>query len=278
MDRTADPLAVEFDTRAYLEEFFGLRDGQLSFDARLLLHYCAKLVRRHKLCGIEVLSLGSGPSLTEVISLATVAREIHMSDISASNRRALERFDAPSEDGFDWRPLVAQAIAEERQAGTDMLDGGAYAAVEPEAVEARLATLKSRITKVLASDATRRDPLHGEGRTDYDLVISLFCIDAASRDLESWHGCLENLTGLVRPGGLLVFGTSLESSSYRFGEQVHGSAFVTEATLWTAITAHGFELVEPEPARFVEQNPDRLYSGGLYLTARKGGDADRSQH
>jgi len=258
-----------FDAISYLDEFFGITAGNISIDARLLLHYCSRLVREHELQGSTVLSLGCGPSICEVLNLAGVASAIHMSDISEANRVALEQRDSPDALGFDWRPLFAQALAEERNPLEKMLEGDAYRAVGANAVTERVNRLNKCLTLILPCDVTRADPLEGRGFSSYDIVISLFCVDAASRDLPTWQRCFKNMCDLVAPNGLLTFGTSLESSAYKFGDQIYESAFVTEEMVLDALRSNGFSLVAPDIVRFEEDNPERIYSGGVYLTAQK---------
>lgn len=259
----------DFDARAYLREFFGVEAGMISFDARLLLHYSSRLIRSHDLQGARVLSLGSGPSLCEVLCLAGVAGEIHMSDISAANRDALARWANPGPDGFDWTPLIAQALAEERNLLDDVLAGDAFGMIDADAVARRRSAVRDRVTQVLPCDISRADPLGGQGFPHYDVVASLFAVDAASRDITEWAGCFRNACELVVPGGLLFFGTSLESDRYSFGSQVYETACVSKSMLLDHLAANGFTLVPPAPVSFTEHDPQRLYAGGLYLTARK---------
>lgn len=103
----------------------------------------------------------------------------------------------------------------------------------------------------------------------YVIISCLFCIDAASTEHNDRVDCLPNMVTLIKPGGLLVLGSTLNSSEYSIGTQSYRAATITERMLENALQQHGLVKTNPGMERFIEHQADRSYAGGLYLTAGK---------
>ena len=55
----------------------------------------------------DLLDLGTGPSITSVISASKYCDTITVSDYSPGNRRYLQQWIDRDEDAFDWTPYIS---------------------------------------------------------------------------------------------------------------------------------------------------------------------------
>ena len=137
-----------------------------------------------------VLEVGSGPVIQHGISVAAFASEIVFSDISSSNREAIQKWLDGDADAFNWSPHFDYVVK--------TLEGKG----EKEAREREQRMRK--ISKVVFCDALSETPMEKGYEGSYDVVLDMQCLDAVCAEKKDFIKCVRNLHSLLKPGGMFV--------------------------------------------------------------------------
>ena len=136
--------------------------------------------------GLKVLDYGSGPSILSIISAATKASEIVLSDYTDNNRKFLCQWLDRNSVAFDWSPYFHFVVKE--------LEGKRESEVEE-----RQEQVRKLVKAVVHCDLTQDPPIDRSYDQLYDIVLCtnlpqvvttstcLMPVDSAS--LSSLEGC-----------------------------------------------------------------------------------------
>jgi nicotinamide N-methyltransferase len=238
-----------FDSNAYLNEYYQM----IAHDAQSMLHFMVTSFQ-HMPAALRVLDFGGGPTLYTAIVAAERALEIHLSDYSAANRRAVEAWLHAEAEAFDWRHFVEAVLA---------LEGREASAA---AVAAREALVRARLRAVLVCDVTQQPPLAIPDEGAYDVVCANLCLEAVAQDAREWRRYLQHLAALVRPGGHLLMTTVRRGTIYPIGTQLFPIAYLDEDDVRVGLQEAGF-MEESITMQIVpSDHPVHPYDG-LILTA-----------
>jgi len=203
--------------------------------------------------GRSVLVFGAGPTLHHAFPFASCARSIDLSDVLPRNLREIERWLAAEAGAHDWRPFARHALA----CAGEAADEAGVARLE--------ARTRARIGRLLHSDLRRRQPL-AAAQQAYDVVVSTYCADSATDDIDTWALYMQRIATLVRPGGLLVVAALRRCRGYHVGGHVFPSANVDEADLRRVLAPLAAELhIE---ARHLPEQARHGYGGILLARGR----------
>jgi hypothetical protein len=165
------------------------------------------------------LVFGVGPTLHHVFPIARYASEIHLGDYLRCNLDEIARWIRAESGAHDWQPFVSYALQCEgitHPTRPDILD------------RERLA--RARITKLLEIDIRNHRPL-GNAQGCYATVLSAYCADSATADLDDWRLFMRRIVGLVRPGGTLLVAALGRTRSYFVGGKAFPSPFLDAADM-----------------------------------------------
>ena len=183
-----------FDAYDYLRTRF----GDLSVEHRVQF----PLIKLHELfqskfesfvhsgIGPKVLEFGSGPVIQHGISVAAFASEIVFSDISSSNRGAIQKWLDEDGDAFNWSPHFDYVVK--------TLEGKG----EKEASEREQRMRK--ISKVVFCDALSETPMEKGYEGPYDIILECGCLDTACSDENTFIKCIRTLHSLLKKGGMFA--------------------------------------------------------------------------
>jgi hypothetical protein len=155
------------------------------------------------------LVFGVGPTLHHVFPIATRASEIHLGDFLRCNLGEIARWIGKDEGAHDWQPFVSYTLQCEGIADptcADILD--------------REQRVRARITALLEVDIRNDRPLANAQRR-YATVLSAYCADSATADIDVWRTYMRRIVALVRPGGTLLVAALGQTDGYFVG----GKAF-----------------------------------------------------
>lgn len=205
------------------------------------------------------LEYGCGPTLHRAIALAPYAETIDMADWLPDNLASVrEWLDAGPANG-DWHRFTRFVMERER-----------HSAIDVAGVVAREALTRSRVRHLLVSDARWSQPLGPTLTAQYDALVSGFCLDAVSDDKAVWRRCMDNVLGLVAPGGTVILHFLHRCRAYRCGERMFPGADLSIDDVALCLTALGFDprtidvQVIPCP-----DNAEYGYTGILTASARR---------
>ncbi|KAI6214743.1 Nicotinamide N-methyltransferase [Aphelenchoides besseyi] len=86
--------------------------------------------------------------------------------------------------------------------------------------------------------------------TEFDVVITIFCLEYASETLEEYRRAVRNATTLIKSGGFLVQGGGfksfgvLEANEYGFSGRRFKSCFIRKENVLEALKESGLETTE----------------------------------
>ncbi|HVF10866.1 MAG TPA: guanitoxin biosynthesis pre-guanitoxin forming N-methyltransferase GntF [Abditibacteriaceae bacterium] len=218
----------DWDPAAYNKEYY----SEVTLDGRYLMEWVIESVQAAPPVDVA-LEFGSGPTVLHLFPLVAKAREIHVAEYLADNRKEVERWIAHEPGTHDWRPFTLEFLRMEGNVNpTD------------EQAQSREDEVRRRITRVLHGDAGITDPLGPDMRGYYPLVTSLCCADSATNDKGTWRLFMRNIASLVKPGGMLVLSACGEHSFYCVGERCFPGANISGQDMLASLTELGFRDID----------------------------------
>jgi NNMT/PNMT/TEMT family len=248
-----------FEAQNYLEEYY----STIGPENLALLKFFAEAYRDVPKDSV-MLEFSGGPTLYSLISAANSVSEIHFSDYLPQNLAEINRWVSGIRTTNIWDRYFEEALRLER-----------LHPVTPEAVEARMARLRQKITNLLFCDAFSPTPLEGNHRQTYDVVAANFVAESITESMPQWQGVIGNICSTLRPGGTLIM-TALQGANYYSVSDRHYSAVsITEMDLVQALIRAGFRpnsmLVQTISAETLEHGDDcyQGYQGMIFIKAKK---------
>ncbi|XP_051982565.1 nicotinamide N-methyltransferase [Xyrauchen texanus] len=225
-----------FDSRAYVQNFYSCPRGHS--DEKDFLSFVLGCLSRtfstgkHK--GQRLIDVGSGPTIHSVISACDFYEEIVLSDFTDNNRREIENWLKHEDGCFDWKPVLRYVCELEGKSPSDL--------------ETKL---KQRIKKVLKCDVRLENPFYPNTLEPADCVITSLCLEAACKDIETYHYALHGISKLLRPGGLLVMVGVLGETFYKVDEQLFSCLRLSQSNIEDALhglglSVHEFNILKAE--------------------------------
>jgi hypothetical protein len=209
--------------------------------------------------GKPILFFGVGPTLHHVFLAAGKASEIHLADPLPANLEEIERWLRRDPDAHDWSPFVRCTLECE-----------GHTAPSDEQVSAREELVREKVTRLLEVDAREANPFVDGGERHYETVISPYWADSATDDRSVWETMMENIAGLVRPGGTFVTAALRNCRYHMVGGKRFPSAGVDEHAM-QAVLEPRFGLRQSIEVRHLNGHEELGYSGIVLAWGQQGG-------
>ena len=240
-----------FNARAYLEEYY----ADIGAENLAILHFLVRTLREVSSESV-LLDFGGGPTVYSMIASANHVREIHFCDYLDSNLEQVQMWLECHPRAFDWTEFIKTTL---------VLEGNDYS---KQGVILRENEIRQRVTHVLHCDANLPQPIETDV-SGYDVLVTNFCAESATDDVEQWRKFVGNITSLIKPGGRLIMSTLKGASSYGIGKESFPAVNIVESDLLELLIDVGFEYnsihIESVPA----DRPSRHYQGLMFVTAIK---------
>ncbi|XP_075071442.1 phenylethanolamine N-methyltransferase [Mixophyes fleayi] len=213
-----------FNPKAYLQNNyvppradFSREDSVMCWKLRCLHEACAK----GEINGCTLVDIGSGPTIYQLLSAFENFKDVIMTDYLEVNREELKKWLKKEPGTFDWSPYFEHVCK---------LEG------KGEPWQDKQKRFRERVTRVIPVDIHQSCPLGKELVSgSVDCLVSSFCLEACSPDLEAFQKALENITGILKPQGHLLLIGALEESYYLAGEARLSVVPVTEEVVKKAL-------------------------------------------
>jgi hypothetical protein len=193
-----------------------------------------------------------------------------MSDVLAENLDEIELWLNGEPRAFDWTPFIRRALELEAELEQERAVGEPYQRASTEQIAARASVIRGRITALLPGDVRQSSPLGDIGDGAYDIVMALFCLEAAVSTTEEWQQVVANVATLLKPKGVLVLAALADSTGYRSGAQRFTIQRITEDTCRAALRSAGFDEATIHIEHVGASTPDaNVYQGALLCTVQK---------
>ena len=178
-------------------------------------------------CSVQVLEFSAGPSLSSVISAATKASQIILTDYTESNRKALCQWLNRDNDAFDWSLHFHYVVKKLEGKGDNE-------------VEERMEQIHELVKAVPCT--VMEEPALLEHNKLYDVVITFLVAEVVATNLEEVSLYLTRIGRFVKPGGtLLYYGVENRYGYYDVGGNHFPNLHVTAAFVMSALEAAGFK-------------------------------------
>ncbi|KAI6235794.1 Nicotinamide N-methyltransferase [Aphelenchoides besseyi] len=226
----------KFSPLDYLNDFYSTAKEDVAM--QIVLFFLPGILYRLPSNNIEtVLDLGSGPTIHASLVMRNRASNLFSSDYAEVNRETLTNW-IKNQSPFDWKN-VCEWI-------------GGIEATQETAQQMENNT-RQKMRAVLNVDVHKQPVIRSvhykvnesiQIPTEFDVVITIFCLEYASETLEEYRRAVRNATTLIKSGGFLVQGGVLEANEYGFSGRRFKSCFIRKENVLEALKESGLETTE----------------------------------
>nr|XP_060643320.1 nicotinamide N-methyltransferase-like [Anolis sagrei ordinatus] len=224
----------KFCPKNYLNMYLSFESGD-SLNCRtvfaIILDKLHKAFAKGGIRGDTLIDIGSGPSIHQLLSACESFKEIIVSDFLEQNQEEMKKWLKKDPETFDWAPVLKYVC---------QLEGDREKWMEKEE------KLRKAIKQVLKCDVTLANPFDPVEIHPADSVLSTYCIEAACKDLDTYHLAMKNVGSLVKPGGHLILVVALEETFYMVGPHKFSSLYLTPEVVRDVLKGAGFDIVSSE--------------------------------
>lgn len=221
---TANGFNHHFDPKAYLQELFSEPDDEDRYSVSFMTRVLKSLPDN-----LFIHEFGGGPTLYSVAALAPKAREIHFSDVVDASLREVDLWLKNDLQAHDWNPYIKLALEADGLPAT------------PEAIAQRAARMRQTITRLMRCDGQSSDPIELRD-VEYDLVTAHHCTDVAATTFDEWVQVIQNITGIVRPGGWLMLSVTTGAQTYQVGDVTFACVNLSPEEIREGLQFAGYQL------------------------------------
>ncbi|XP_058050153.1 nicotinamide N-methyltransferase-like [Ahaetulla prasina] len=172
-----------------------------------------------------LINIGSGASIHQFLSACKSFREIIAMDCADQNREEVQRWLRKEPGAFDWT-LIVKYVCE--------LEGDSEKWPEKEE------KIRRALKRYLKCDVTQPNPLAPLVLPPADCLLSSLCFDGACRDIPTYRSAFRNISSLLKPGGHLLFYSTLELHYYIVGQQRFSNIYLEKEMVEEAVRQAGF--------------------------------------
>ncbi len=240
-----------FNAQAYLQEYY----ADIGSENLAILNFLVSALREVSPQSV-LLDFGGGPTVYSLIASASHAREIHFCDYLDSNLEQVRMWLECHPQSFDWTEFIETTLA---------LEGNDYSR---QGIVLRENEIRQRVTNLLHCDANLPQPIQTDV-SGYDVLVSNFCAESATDNLEQWRKFVGNITSLIKPGGRLIMSTLKGASSYGVGKEIFPAVNIMEDDVKELLVDIGFDCASIQIDSVPADRPSRHYQGLMFVTAIK---------
>lgn len=218
----------KFNPRDYLNEYY----DQIGSENNTLLLFLAETytkIPQH----VSIIEFGGGPTLYQLISAATKAKEIYFCDYVESNLEEVRLWKNHARTSFNWDQFFEKSLVLESNQLNTM--------VSSEQIEERKDILSEKLTKIFQADAFQPDPLGVKFRNYFDVLSSHFVAEGITTSKQEWKKAVKNMCSLIKPGGFLITNIVKNSRYWHVGDKKFLSVKVDEDDIYTVLVEIGFD-------------------------------------
>ncbi|KAK0418561.1 hypothetical protein QR680_013641 [Steinernema hermaphroditum] len=231
-----------FDPEAYLQFYYSSESMSQGtrvslFVLPIFAHILAETVPEKERSSL--VDMGAGPTIYSAICFRDVVSRIYLTDYAQHNLDVLESWVANTRP-FDWSSVV-KVVA--RNEGSRPLS--------EEKIGEILENCRKKITNggIFHANVTEEKVIPFLKKNIlFDVMVSVFCLEAACSNFQQYKIAMKNMTSLIRPRGRLILGSVTEDTTYISGMSKSGEATIfhllhlTEAQILESLEECDFDL------------------------------------
>lgn len=228
-----------FSPEEYLKEYYSHMSKE-EIDLLEFFIYAYSFLPKNSL----ILELGGGPTIYQLITASTYAREIYFAEYLDINLKEIKKWLSNAKDAFNWDLYFKKAL---------QLEGSKS---DSKNINKRKYLLRHKITRLIYCNVFNKDPLGENNKQVFDIVSVNFVPESISKNKIEWKNAIKNICSLIRPGGFLVM-TALGSARYwHAGKKKFPAANIDENDIKAVLIELGFEKnmikIKTNPAETID--------------------------
>lgn len=176
-----------------------------------------------------MIDVGCGPTIHMIIPLAPWIEEIHLADFNQENLNEIDNWLKRLPEAHNWDLYVKRVL--ELETGTK---------VTRKMIETRKSILREKIRQLVILDVSSDKNI--ERLPKFDLVLSSYCVDAATSQVAEWRRLIHNLTLIAAKNSTLILISSKDSKHYDVCHIRFPNAGVNQEDIIAALKESGYVL------------------------------------
>ncbi|GMS87304.1 hypothetical protein PENTCL1PPCAC_9479, partial [Pristionchus entomophagus] len=235
-----------FDPDAYFNHYFSknsIEDGtRVSlFCLPVFAQIIKQTVPKDK--RLSLLDIGAGPTVYSAVCFRECIDRAYMTDFVQKNLGSLRDW-TNGVSSHDWQPTIKVILR------TEGITGSTDNVLEK--VEKRTQELV-HAGGVLFSNVHDSPCVPDLPEDQVDILVSVFCLESACKNLEEYNTCVKNMMAHLRPGGKFILGSVIDDNIYNAGNQrMFWLLRLTEQDVVSALADAGLD-VENRKAYVLEE-------------------------
>ncbi|CAG9532655.1 unnamed protein product [Cercopithifilaria johnstoni] len=216
---SASEHAINFNPDEYLRSFYSIPTNDVAMHTILfflpgILYWIPEKIR-------TLLDLGAGPTVYVPIIFRKHAKHIYSADCAENSCDMVKNW-AENKSSFEWTEVCKWIACIENS-------NEAPAVMEQNA--------RSRFKAVLRADL-HAEPIikcvhykcsdNDNTPQQFHVVVSIFCLEYSSENLEGYRHAVRNAVSLIEPNGFLIQGGVLQANDYYFGSKRYRCHYLTK--------------------------------------------------
>ncbi|XP_069470323.1 indolethylamine N-methyltransferase-like [Ambystoma mexicanum] len=248
----------DFDPKDYMDTYFNKTSGLFMDDhyLKFILTHLHNTFSSGDVKGDTLIDIGSGPTIYQIMSACEAFKEIIATDFSEKNHQEYKRWLHNEPGAFDWSHVgeMVCKLEGDRSRWTD-----------------KEKKIRAAVKQVLKCDVLESNPLDPVVLPKVDCLLSLLCLEAASKDCDTFYCALQNITTLLKVGGHLVLCGVLGCKAWMVADKQFPGLPITEDFLRSSLAKCGYDVKEVQVQPVAGKCNVNLcdYYGNFYLVAEK---------
>lgn len=199
----------------------------IEFYAKTVLPIVSKLPSQN----LKMLEVGGGPTIYQLINLASAVEQIIFTDFLKENLGTVQAW-ALTNNSF-WKSFVTIALSLE---------------LGRNATDSEIAERENLVRKKLIFsqyDVLQNQVLAGHefSEDQFDIVSSNFCLESITQDYNQWQNGMHTLCNKVAKNGLLIITALQNSFNYQVGNRFFPATNINSSDIEETLSNENFQIL-----------------------------------
>ena len=219
----------QFSARAYLEEYYAeICDDYEDIFLSAFYHDAYRFLPDN----LNVVEVGGGPVISQLISASRKAESITLSDYKKENLAEVKKWVNKEPDAFNWDGYFRLVLGIE---GT---------AITKENVAAAKERLRSKIKKFIQCNIFESNMFAPNKIGPFDVVSTSFCPESITDNEKDYTKAIKNLISQLKPNGKLIMMLIRNAKCYTISDKKFSCFSIDEKGMERLLTKYGMSKIE----------------------------------
>jgi SAM-dependent methyltransferase len=224
-DRNSTAYDQLWNSKEYLNYYYST--AHVAEDDAAIFEHLISFLQQKKRTFTKVIEFGCGPTPHHIFPIVPYLEELNFADYVPENLQEVNNWLEGNSNAHNWDMWIEYILKKE-----------GLETVTSAEIEQRKKLIRDKSTKLKLGDVRKYHPLNDN--STYDLVVSFYCVDAATNSTREWHKYMSHLFNLVKPGGEVFIVASARAQHYDVGTNKFPEANVTKEDFYSVFTDSNF--------------------------------------